>query len=155
MPLSSAKRDTSRGIVIKDGAVLLIERWRTDDSGKELHYFSVPGGKIEQGETPEIAVVRELFEETSLIVRPVKLLASQKLTNGNTNAYYLCDYLSGGPKLHPSAEEKQSSKNRSKPRWVTQDELENLELNAVYEPIRQLIVGAFIGDLPENPLRIK
>jgi 8-oxo-dGTP pyrophosphatase MutT (NUDIX family) len=140
---------------LHEGAVLLIERWRTDDSGKKLHYYSVPGGKIESGETPEVAVVRELFEETSLLIRPTKLIAKQSFKDDSSNMYFLCEYLSGSPKLHASSTEHQSAKNRSRPRWVTESELVGLKLNEVYEPVRKLIVSAFAGEIPEVPLRIK
>lgn len=156
MPQSKKpKRNTSRGVVMHDGTVLLIERWRTDENGNKLHYFSVPGGKIEPGETPEVTVVRELYEETSILSRPTKMLATQTFEDGHSNTYFLCDYLSGGPKPHASMPEHQSKNNRSKPRWVGQAELESLKLNDVYEPVRQLLVKAFKGDLPENPLNIK
>jgi len=154
LPQVKSVRKTSRGIVIKDNAVVLIERWRIDQHGQELHYFSIPGGKIESNETAEKAVVRELFEETSLLVRPTKLVAEQVFENGDTNFYYLCDYLSGSPKLHSSATEIQSKNNRSKPCWVTLAELENLNLN-VYEPLRQLMLDVFKNKLPDNPLQIK
>lgn len=49
------------GIIIKDRRVL-VER----STGKE--YFIHPGGKIEPGETPKQAVVRELKEEFSIDV---------------------------------------------------------------------------------------
>lgn len=44
------------GIIIRDRK-LLVERSR----GKE--YFKAPGGKIEDGETPKVALIRELAEE--------------------------------------------------------------------------------------------
>lgn len=155
MPRVKSARQTSRGIVLHNGAVLLIERWRVDDSGNKLHYFSIPGGKIERGETPEVAVVRELFEETSLLVRPGKLLAKQSFKNGDSNMYFLCDYLSGTPALHASSTEKQLPTNRSKPCWKSLKEIEDLPLNEVYEPMRKLIVKVFKNDLPEEPLTIK
>lgn len=155
MPQVKSARQTSRGIVLHDGAVLLIERWRVDEQGNKLHYFSIPGGKIERGETPEVAVVRELFEETSLLVRPNRLVAKQKFENGDTNMYFLCNYLSGKPVLHASATEKQLPSNRSKPCWKSLKELEDLPLNEVYEPVRKLIVRFFKNDLPEKPVVIK
>jgi ADP-ribose pyrophosphatase YjhB (NUDIX family) len=155
LPQTRPHRKTSRGIVLHDGAVLLIERWRTDDSGKKLHYFSVPGGKIETGETPEVAVVRELFEEASLLIRPIKLLAKQSFKDDSSNMYFLCEYLSGAPELHASMPEHQSDKNRSHPRWVGEVELANLKLNEVYEPVRKLIGAIFAGKIPEVPLRLK
>jgi 8-oxo-dGTP diphosphatase len=50
------------GIIIKDRR-LLVER----SKGKDV--FVAPGGKLEPGETPEQAVIRELREELLLAVR--------------------------------------------------------------------------------------
>ncbi len=47
-----------------DGAVLLVKRGRAPSAGT----WSLPGGRIEQGETPEAAAVREVREETGLVV---------------------------------------------------------------------------------------
>ncbi|MFD4023863.1 NUDIX domain-containing protein [Streptomyces sp. NPDC058576] len=49
-------------IVIRDGAVLLI-RFTEEDGGS---HYEIPGGGVEEGETPETAVLRELDEETGL-----------------------------------------------------------------------------------------
>ncbi|MET7993143.1 NUDIX domain-containing protein [Amycolatopsis sp. NPDC005232] len=55
------------GIVFDDqGRLLLIQRGH--DPGKGL--WSLPGGRVEQGETDTEAVVRELREETGLDVTP-------------------------------------------------------------------------------------
>ena len=47
------------GIIIEDGKVLQ----RSVDMEKFKDGWEFPGGKIEQGETPEEAVVREIMEE--------------------------------------------------------------------------------------------
>jgi 8-oxo-dGTP diphosphatase len=49
-------------LVERDGALLLVER--AQDPGKGT--WSVPGGRVEGGERMEVAVVRELAEETGL-----------------------------------------------------------------------------------------
>ena len=49
-------------IVIRNDELLLVRRGRGPAQGK----WSVPGGKIEFGETAAEAVVRELLEETGL-----------------------------------------------------------------------------------------
>jgi 8-oxo-dGTP diphosphatase len=48
------------GIVIRDGSVLLVHRAHYDD-------WSLPKGKLDEGESWEEAAVRELEEETGLI----------------------------------------------------------------------------------------
>jgi 8-oxo-dGTP diphosphatase len=56
------------GAVVHDGAgrLLLIRRGHEPHRGS----WSLPGGRIEAGESPEQAVVREVREETGLEVRP-------------------------------------------------------------------------------------
>ncbi|MFH9606054.1 NUDIX domain-containing protein [Streptomyces sp. NPDC017448] len=49
-------------VVIRNGAVLLI-RFTEEDGAS---HYEIPGGGVEEGETPETAVVRELDEETGL-----------------------------------------------------------------------------------------
>ncbi|WP_327376583.1 NUDIX hydrolase [Streptomyces sp. NBC_01216] len=61
------------GIVIEDGKVLLLNQ---DTDGPRT--WSLPGGKVEDGETLEDALVREMREETGVEVEVGRLL-------------YLCD----------------------------------------------------------------
>jgi 8-oxo-dGTP diphosphatase len=49
-----------------DGRLLLIRRGHAPSAG----FWSVPGGRVEPGETLDEAVVREVREETGLAVRP-------------------------------------------------------------------------------------
>lgn len=57
--------ETSVGaVVVRDGRLLLIRRGRGPAQG----LWSVPGGRVEWGETLQEAVVREVVEETGLDV---------------------------------------------------------------------------------------
>ncbi len=49
-------------VVVRDGRLLLVERGR----GSGVGLWSIPGGRVEPGETLVSAVERELFEETGL-----------------------------------------------------------------------------------------
>jgi ADP-ribose pyrophosphatase YjhB (NUDIX family) len=52
-------RDRATAVVRRGGRLLLVR-----DRG--FHQFSLPGGGVKEGETPEEAVARELQEETGL-----------------------------------------------------------------------------------------
>ncbi|MBN9099520.1 MAG: NUDIX domain-containing protein [Pseudonocardia sp.] len=53
-----------------DGRILLVRR--RNDPGRGL--WSVPGGRVEAGESDAEALVREMHEETGLTVRPGELV---------------------------------------------------------------------------------
>lgn len=59
------------GVIFRDDEVLLIERGKEPLKG----WWTVPGGLVECGERVEAAVIREVWEETGLHVRPVQVAA--------------------------------------------------------------------------------
>ncbi len=68
-----------------DGRILLIDHYRfqTDTRGWE-----VPAGKIDEGETPEQAVTRELQEETGHRAASFKHLGHYHPSNGSSNQVF-------------------------------------------------------------------
>jgi 8-oxo-dGTP diphosphatase len=68
------------GAIIKDGAGRLLLIRRGHEPGKGL--WSIPGGRIEAGESDDAALVREVREETGLIVTPGRLLGSVRRAAG-------------------------------------------------------------------------
>ncbi len=74
------------------GRVLLIERGRPPGVG----LWSVPGGRLELGEPIAAAVVREVAEETGLIIEVgplVEIVERVTATDGGTYHYVILDYL--------------------------------------------------------------
>jgi ADP-ribose pyrophosphatase YjhB (NUDIX family) len=69
--VSTEELDVAGAVVLRqDGAVLLVRRGRPPAAGT----WSLPGGRIEPGESPSEAAVREVREETGLAVRALGLL---------------------------------------------------------------------------------
>lgn len=106
------RRHTARGIVIKDNRLLLFERWRRHhEDGRPMHYYSIPGGGIEKGETPEEALIREMKEEMTVGVAIDRLLVRQT-TPDRYHYYFLCHIENGEPVFNLSSEE---ARNSSRP----------------------------------------
>ena len=53
-------------VIMQDDKVLLVKRSKEPSAG----LWSFPGGRVELGETVREALVREVLEETSLVVEP-------------------------------------------------------------------------------------
>lgn len=71
-----------------DGRVLLVLRGREPSRG----LWSVPGGKVEPGETLEEACAREVLEETGLTVRVGQELWCVRLPAGDGREYEVHDF---------------------------------------------------------------
>ncbi len=65
-------RVRATAILIQDGKILLVQQ--SVPGADPPRRWSLPGGGLEAGETLEACVVRELREETGLVVRPQELL---------------------------------------------------------------------------------
>lgn len=74
--------------------ILFLIRGRDPGKGK----FGLPGGFVDAGETLENSLVREVLEETSLVVTKVNYLCSfpntytyREITVGVLDAFYICE----------------------------------------------------------------
>ena len=71
------------GLLLREGCVLLVRRGHPPRQGE----WSLPGGRIEGGKTPRAALVREIREETGLIVRRAIPFARVDVTVPNSRLY--------------------------------------------------------------------
>src|ERR1700734_1979742 len=78
------------GAVIKDdqGRLLLIKRGHEPGAG----LWSLPGGRIEPGETDAQALVREMREETGLLVEAGALIGTVRRPAGDGDVFDIADY---------------------------------------------------------------
>lgn len=86
------------GVIRREGRILLSRRVRGADIGK----WEFPGGKLERGETPEQALVRELREELGIEVRVGAVEGCVADWNGAKGEgillmFYGCEIVSGEP----------------------------------------------------------
>ena len=91
---SRCVRPSVRGIVIRDGKIAMVHSLKYD-------YYKFPGGGIEQCETKHEALIREVKEETGLIIIPSSIREYglvHRIQKGKVedvfvqdNYYYLCD----------------------------------------------------------------
>lgn len=95
-------------VLIHEGRVLLIRRGKEPLRGR----WVVPGGTVELGETLEEALVREMVEETGLVVQPEKVLTvfdriereGDRVTYHYVIVDYLCRLVSGTARAGSDAE---------------------------------------------------
>jgi mutator protein MutT len=102
-----------------DGAALLVRRGRPPAQGT----WTLPGGKVEPGETLEDAVVREVAEETGLDVEP-KAIVETVMLEREGFSYRIVDFLCtlrGGSTPRPGDDVDEV-------RWVLAADFEDLAL---------------------------
>jgi len=106
-------------ILDEDGRVLLVQRGREPERGR----WSIPGGRVEAGESLRQAVVREVLEETGLVVEVHEELWSLTRPAGEDRAYEIHDFRASvrGGELRPGDD-------ADDVRWVRPDELRELPL---------------------------
>lgn len=95
-------------IIVKDGRILAVKRGENKNKAVAFKY-EFPGGKIEQGETPEAALKRELVEEMNYDIEVGKEFAtvSYEYDDVIVNLHtYLCKPISNTYTLNEHIDEK-------------------------------------------------
>lgn len=75
------RRPSSRAIIVRDGKALMIYSEKYD-------YFKFPGGGIEDGETPQEAVIRETAEESGYRIIPSSIEEFGRVVRRNRDKYH-------------------------------------------------------------------
>jgi 8-oxo-dGTP diphosphatase len=111
------------GAVIRDerGRLLLIRRGHEPGAG----LWSIPGGRVEPGETDAEALVREMREETGLDVEPGPLLGRVRRPGSGREVIDIRDYaatVTGGTLA--------AGDDAAEARWVAEADLDALPVTA-------------------------
>ncbi len=130
---SHVGRDRSAGIVIREQEILLMHRRRAG-----VEYWVIPGGGVELNESPKQAVVRELAEETTLVVTPTRLLYHYIYElpgeKSYSQYYFLCGSIGGDTNSEPvlgdspEKDRMETEDNWYRPEWVPIARLSDLQL---------------------------
>ena len=123
-----------RGIIIKDNKLVVMER---EKNGRK--YCTFPGGHVEENETNEECVVRELMEEFGIVVKPKKLIYGFE-NKGSIQGFFVLDWISGD--IHKTdGEEYQENRNGGlyNPTMINLNEL--IEKNLVPEEISTTLLS--------------
>ena len=122
---------TACGFVRRGDRVLLIKRNKEPSLGR----WSLPGGKVELGETVAHAVEREVAEETGVEVRYCRVLdAVDNIIRDHEDRtcfhyvviYCEADFVTGDPM--PSSDAAAAT-------WVSLDDVEGLDMNPVVKAV--------------------
>lgn len=82
-------------IIRKDGRLLIAQRNLNDSFGG---YWEFPGGKREADETIEACLVREVYEELGVRIRPERPLCRKTVESSGRQivlCFYFCDWTGG------------------------------------------------------------
>lgn len=91
--LSNVHYHSSRAIIQDKEKVLLLY-------SRAGNFYMLPGGRIEENESPEACVVRELLEETGYHIKVVKesVMIQEHYSSSNWNTHFFLCQLSNGQK---------------------------------------------------------
>lgn len=114
-------RNRGAAIIVQDGKIALIKRVREDEM-----YFVFPGGGIEEGETPEEATKREVYEELGVHIQVEHLIA--KVEYKGTEYYYNAHITDGVFGSGKGEEFELKGRGSYIPIWMPINELPNLNI---------------------------
>jgi len=114
-------------------------------------YYTFPGGGLEENETPQEGVIREIEEEFGIKVKVIKKLYEIKSEKFNQlEIFYLCEYISGtfgtgtGPEF--SNDPKYIDSGKYLPEIIPQDKIKDILL------LPQNVAKMFLEDLKNKKL---
>ena len=77
------------GIIYNDEGQVLLQKRR------DIPIWSLPGGGINKNESPEKAVVREVYEETGIKSKIIRQIAEYSFKSGKKNYFFECKQIGG------------------------------------------------------------
>lgn len=144
-------KKSARAIIVHQQNILLMKR----DKFGEV-YYTLPGGGIEDGETADQAVLREIWEEASLrVVNPRLVYIEEPEKIYGTQYIFTADYQDGEVKLRSDSIEAELNKrggNLFTPMWVPVSKLKSLPF--LSEKLKSEILQDLVNGFPDEPKKL-
>ena len=121
------KRVSSRGIIIEDDNVYAMFRRRIKDDGIIKEYYVIPGGGINENETLEENVIREMKEDFSVDVK-IKGYLGKDESDETIAHFFSCSIINGTPKLGGEELERCTEQNYYEFRKVAIEDLDKVDI---------------------------
>ncbi len=153
MSILTSMATATRAIVIENDKLLVMQRNKFGST-----YFTLVGGRINHGETPEEGLAREVFEETGLTVtsaRPVFI--EQHPEPYDHQIIYLCEVAPHQDVvIQETSEEATMNKygmNLHQPFWVTSRAFAGIPFRTPL--LHKAIVDALKKGFPKEPIQLQ
>lgn len=131
------KRVSSRDIIIENDYVYLMFRRRIKENGEMKEYYVIPGGGINENETLEENVKREVKEEFSVDVKINGYIGKDESEETIAN-FFSCSIISGTPKLGGEELDRCTESNYYEVRKVKIEDLDKIDVMG-----KDMIIKAF------------
>jgi 8-oxo-dGTP diphosphatase len=122
-------RTAARAIIIRDNKLLVMRRNKFGDI-----YYSLIGGGVDPGETPEQALIREVHEEASMgITKFRKVFIEPAWGKYGDQHIFLCEDPGGEPELRSDTPEAKLNKlgvNTFEPMWLEISEISKVKFRS-------------------------
>lgn len=142
------------------GRVLLVHARDPDDPGH--HWWELPGGGLDDGETLEQAAVREVAEETGIEVGrlgPRVWVRESRFRYRNRDHHRIDHvFLVRGTGVAPTVAPKPTENEKLgliERAWLTSAELHDTADNLVPPELPALLDAILAGDVPERPIQLR
>ena len=140
-----------RAIIIEDDKLLAMFR---DKYGSQ--YFTLPGGRVNEHESQEQALIREIKEETELDVISAELVLVEEDDTNNPQYIYLCSVAPHTDvAIAEHSEEDKLNKlgmNIHKPMWLNTRTLKTLQFRT--PQLLEFLIKGIKEGFPEKPAEI-